>query len=148
MDAIRVSGYHLQALCCIEAAGLKWEVTVDGEIRHACSDIGASSGIDEIPILFRKDNFVHLECSICRAALFQKEGDGRVVLLACQLNCPSVVDVTDRTPKGHKYPHVMCEGCAQSLFIDRKQTVRHQFRHNFRQHLCVDIAAALQHQVD
>jgi hypothetical protein len=126
----------------------RWEVTIDGEIRHACSDDGASSGIDKIPILFRKDSFDHLECPICRAALFQKEGDGGLVLLARQPKCPTIVDVTDRTPKGQKYPHVMCEVYAQRLFIERKQTVRHQCRHNSREHLCVDIAAALEHQVD
>jgi hypothetical protein len=137
-----------RSVVAVKRPDQRWEVTIDGEIRHACSDDGASSGIDEIPIPFRKDNFDHLECPICRAALFQKEGDGRLVLLARQLKCPTAVDVTDRTPKGHQYPHVMCEGCAQRLFIEHKQTVCHQCRHNFREHLCVDIAAALEHQVD
>ena len=125
----------------------RWHVTIDGDIRHACTDDGASSGFDEVPTPFRKDDFDNLECPICTDALFQKEGDGSLVLLARQLKCPTVVDVTDRTPTGHQYPHVICEGCAQRHFIAQKKSVCPQCRHSFSEHLCVDIAATLQHQV-
>jgi hypothetical protein len=106
-----------------------------------------SSGFHDVPTPFRKDNFDDVECAVCRDFLFQKEGDGRIVLLARQLKCPTVVDVTDRSPMGHRYPHVMCESCARKQFIDHKSTACPHCRHNFQEHLCVDIAAALQHQV-
>ena len=126
----------------------RWHVTIDDEVpRTRAQDDAVTSGFDEVPTPFRKGNFEDLECLICAAVLFQKECDGSVVLLARQLKCPVVVDVTDRTPMGHRHPHVLCESCAQRYFITQKHTTCHLCRHSFREHLCVGIAAALQHQV-
>jgi hypothetical protein len=126
----------------------RWHVTIDDEVRHTHSpDDAVSSGFDDLPTPFRRDSFDDLECPICTAPLFQTQGDGSVVLLARQLKCPAVVDVTDRTPMGHRYPHIVCEGCAQKNFIENRHTSCPHCRHSFREHLCVDIAAALQHQV-
>jgi len=122
-------------------------VTIDEEeVRHNCRrDDAVSSGFDDVPTPLRKDNFEDLECPTCGEPLFVKEGDGSVVLLARQLKCPTVVGVTDRTPTGHRFPHVTYGSCAQKQFIEHKQTSCPHCRHNFQEHLCVDIAAALQH---
>jgi hypothetical protein len=126
----------------------RWRVAIDDEVRqHAPRDDSVSSGFDDVPTPFRKDSFEDLECLICTAPLFQKQGDGSVVLLARQLKCPTIVDVSDASPTGHQYPHGVCEGCAQKHFIEHKHTACPHCRHNFREHLCVDISSALQHQV-
>ena len=126
----------------------RWHVTIDDEVPHTrMEDDAVSSGFDDVPTPFRKDTHEDVVCAVCTSFLFQKEGDGSIVLLARQLKCPTVVDVTDRSPMGHRYPHVMCESCARRQFIDYKSTVCPHCRHNFQEHLCVDIAAALQHQV-
>ena len=124
-----------------------WHVTIDGEIKHACTDSGAASGFDELPAPFRKDDFEVLTCPICTDTLFQNESDGSIVLLARQLKCPTVVDVTTQNPTGHEFPHVVCEGCAQRNFVQLNHTACPQCRHSFDSYLCVSIAAALQHQV-
>jgi hypothetical protein len=126
----------------------RWHVTIDDQVRHTHTrDDSVSSGLHDVPTPFRKASFDDLECPICTVPLFHRPGDGSVVLLARQLKCPTVVDVSDASPMGHRYPHVVCEGCAQKNFIENRNTACPHCRHNFREHLCVDIAAALQHQV-
>ncbi len=123
-------------------------MTIDDEVPHTrMEDDAVSSGFDDVPTPFRKDNFDDVECAVCRDFLFWKEGDGSIVLLARQLKCPTVVDAIDRSPMGHRYPHVLCETCARRQFIDHKNTACPHCRHNFIEHLCVDIVAVLQHQV-
>ena len=105
----------------------RWHVTIDDVPHTRMRDDAVSSGFDDLPTPFRKDkdNFDKVECAVCRDFLFQKEGDGSMMLLARQLKCLTVVDVTDRSPMGHRYPHVMCETCARRHFIDHKLSLIH-----------------------
>jgi hypothetical protein len=101
-------------------AAKRWHVTIDEEeVARSCR---RDDGFDDVPTPFRKDNFGDLECAICGDPLFAKEGDGSVVLLARHIKCPTVVDVTGRTPTCLRFPHVTCDSCARRHFVEHKQT--------------------------
>jgi hypothetical protein len=130
----------------------RWYVTIDGDARVAPGDepsFGSgdetSSGFDEVPTPLRHDDLDGITCDVCQDAMYHKEGDGHIVLLARQLKCPGVVGVTDSTPRGHNFPHVFHETCAQRWFIDQKGTSCPLCRHNFSQHIFDDVTAALDH---
>jgi hypothetical protein len=97
----------------------RWHVTIDDEVPQACTDDEEQS-FDDVPTPFRKDTFEDLECPVCTDTLFQEDGDGSIVLFTRQLKCLAIVDVTNGSPTDHRFPHVMCESCARSQFIEHK----------------------------